>query len=283
MSKVILAYIPVLHRGYLDFFNRHRDAETLYIVKRRLVIELQPAFRKDIRALDAVEVQRLLGNHFFLRVGIADRNVILTIAKAGHTVVMPKDELSLEIASRYLSGCRVEYDNVFLRWDRQNVLAQEAVKYDNKVSWSGVVGEMMGKADKEKEKATNLWRQVGAVIARDGEILLSGHNCQMPSPHTPYYEGDPRMFFKRGVHIELTTDVHAESLLISEAARKGITLEGCDLYVTTFPCPPCGKLVAYSGIRRLYFAEGYSLLDSERILRDQRVEIIQVEMKDPES
>jgi len=277
MGRVIIAYIPVLHRGYLDFFNRHRDAEALYVVKRVFAVELQPALRKDVRALSAFEVQSLLSNHFFSRVEIADRNVILTIARAKHTVAMPKDELSLEIASRYLSGCRVEYDNVFLRWDRQNVLAQEKVRYDRKVSWSGVVGEMMGKAFEEREKATNLWRQVGAVIARDGKIILSGHNCQMPSPHTPYYEGDPRMFFKRGVHIELTTDIHAEPRLVAEAARHGIALEGADLYISTFPCPPCAKLVASTGIRRCYFSSGYAMLDGERALHDESVEIIYVE------
>lgn len=277
MGKVIIAYIPVLHRGYLDFFDRHRDAEALYVIKRNLVIELQPALRKDIRAFDAFEVQSLLGNHFFLRVEIADGDVILAIAQAGHTVVMPKDELSLEIALRYLSGCRVEYDSaVFLRWDRQNVLEQK-IKYDRKVPWSGVVGEMMNKALEEKEKATNLWRQVGAVIARDGEILLSAYNRQVPSPYTPYYEGDARMFFKRGIHIGLTTDIHAESRLVAEAARHGIALEGADLYISTFPCPPCAKLIASTGIRRCYFSSGYAMLDGERVLHDTDIEIVFVE------
>lgn len=278
MGRVIIAYIPVLHRGYLDFFNRHRDVEALYILKRRLVIELQPALRKDIRALDAFEVQSLLGNHFFLKVRIADEDIILAIAQAGHTVVMPNDELSLEIALRYLSGCRVEYDSsVFLRWNRQNVLTQEDVKYDRKISWSGVVGEMMGRAFEERKKATNLWRQVGAVIARDGEILLSAYNRQVPSPNTPYYEGDPRMFFKRGVHIELTTDSHAESRLISEAANRGISVAGADLYITMFPCPPCAKIIAPSGIRKCYFASGYAMLDGERVLRDAGIELVFVD------
>ena len=278
MSRVIIAYIPVLHRGYLDFFNRHRDVEALYILKRRFVIELQPVLRKDIRALDAFEVQSLLGNHFFLKVRIADEDIILAIAQAGHTVVMPNDELSLEIALRYLSGCRVEYDSsVFLRWNLQNVLAQEDVKYDRKISWSGVVGEMMGKAFEERKKATNLWRQVGAVIARDGEILLSAYNRQVPSPNTPYYEGDPRMFFKRGVHIELTTDAHAESRLISEAANRGISIAGADLYITMFPCPPCAKIIAPSGIRKCYFASGYAMLDGERVLRDAGIELVFVD------
>ena len=85
------------------------------------------------------------------------------------------------------------------------------------------------------------------------------------------------MFFKRGVHIELTTDAHAESRLISEAANRGISIAGADLYVTTFPCPPCAKVVAPSGIRRCYFASGYAMLDGERVLRDADIEIVFVE------
>ena len=114
-------------------------------------------------------------------------------------------------------------------------------------------------------------------------MLLAAHNTQVPSPRTPYYEGDPRMFFKRGLHFELTTDDHAERRLIAEAARRGIALEGSDLFVTTFPCPPCGKQVAHTGFRRCYFAEGYAVLDSERILRDNSIEIIRVEMKNPDA
>ncbi len=71
--------------------------------------------------------------------------------------------------------------------------------------------------------------------------------------------------------------MHSEAGAIAEAARKGISLEGADLYVTTFPCPPCGKLIAYSGIKRVFYKNGYGVLDSERILKDKGVEIIKVE------
>lgn len=278
MGRVIIAYIPVLHRGYLDFFEKHRDAEALYVVKRRFVIELQSALRKDIRALDAFEVRRLLGNHFFSRVEIADGDVILAIAQTGHTVVMPKDDISLEIASRYLSGCLIEYDNVFLRWEQESILKEREIQYERTVSFDGLVAEMMRCAFLESHKATNLWRWVGAVIAKNGEVILTGYNRQVPSPYTPYYEGDARMFFKKGLNVELTTDLHTEARLIAEAARKGIALEGSDLYITAFPCPPCSKLVATAGIRRCYFASGYSLLDGERILKNNDVEIIHVKV-----
>jgi dCMP deaminase len=61
------------------------------------------------------------------------------------------------------------------------------------------------------------------------------------------------------------------------AARRGISLEGKSMYVTTFPCPACGKLVAFSGIKNIYFKDGYAMLDSEDILKSQGVGIFQVQ------
>ena len=181
-----------------------------------------------------------------------------------------------KIAEKYLPRYRVEFRNIFLRWDPQKVAEEKKISYGRTVSSEGAIKEMMDKAIVESEKATNLWRHVGAVVARDGNILVAGFNKQVPNQYTPYYEGDARMFFKKGRHIELTTDQHAESVVISEAAKKGIALEGADLYMSTFPCPPCAKLVAAAGIRRCYFSSGYAMLDGERILKDRGVEIIRV-------
>ena len=103
------------------------------------------------------------------------------------------------------------------------------------------------------------------------------HNKHLPSPHSPYAEGDPRNNFHKGIGIEYSTTLHAEAGLIAEAARKGISLEGTSMYVSVFPCPPCAKLVAYCGIKKLYYSGGYSVLDQERILKSRGVEIIFVE------
>jgi dCMP deaminase len=197
---------------------------------------------------------------------------------------MPDEEECRVIAARHLEGRPVTFDrSIFLRWDRKTVLAEQEVHPHRTVPFVGAVAEVMRCASSEAALATNLWRQVGAVVARDGNLVLAAHNTQLPSPHTPYYEGDPRMFFKRGLHFELTTDEHAEAILVGEAAQRGLALAGADLYVTTFPCPPCAKLIARAKFNRLYFANGYSTLDGERTLRENGVEIIRVEMETPGS
>ena len=47
------------------------------------------------------------------------------------------------------------------------------------------------------------------------------------------------------------------------------------MYVTDFPCPPCARLIAAAGISRLYFRDGYAVLDGEEILRAAGVDILQ--------
>ena len=91
---------------------------------------------------------------------------------------------------------------------------------------------------------------------------------------------DPRTLRLLAIAMEQLGDVcGAEAQLVAAAAKQGISLEGASMYVTTFPCPPCAKLVAYSGIKKLYYADGYGVLDGERVLKSQGVEIVFVKMQ----
>ena len=54
-------------------------------------------------------------------------------------------------------------------------------------------------------------------------------------------------------------------------------------FVSTFPCPVCAKSIAVAGIKKVYYCQGYSLLDAEDILRPYGVELIFVKMKNPSS
>lgn len=278
MKKIVLAYVPVLHQGYWQFFKKCAlQTDTLYIFGRELIEQFKP-LTKDIRALSPEQVKEAIeGWRIFKFIHIASPLVLGYLKIAKPSILMPNEDECCAVATQYLNGCHIEFENVFLRWDKTKSLATNEVNYDRVISINDFEGETMRDAMKEGLKGTNWWRRIGAVIARDGQILLAGYNRQVPSPYTPYFEGDARSFFSRGVNIELTTDQHAEAHLISEAARRGIALEGSDLYITTFPCPICAKQVAYTGIRRCYFNSGYAMLDGERILRDKSVEIILVE------
>lgn len=282
MNKVLLSYVPVLHEGYFNFLKRFSDSvDFIYVLGNELIQELD-YLHKEIRALHPNRAVDAIASWKFFspdRVQVIGRDILVGLQSSGAAIVMPDEDICRQIYEKYLRGCPVEFFPVFLRWNRDNATVNKEVLYDKKILFKGLAGEMMGLAFEESLKAPNWWRQVGAVITKQGKVVLAGYNRHVPSPHMPYIEGDPRNCFKRGLNIEVSTDFHAEARLITEAARRGISLEGTDLYVTTFPCPPCAKLIAYSGIRRCFFSSGYAMLDGERILRQNGVRIIFVEEK----
>jgi deoxycytidylate deaminase len=51
--------------------------------------------------------------------------------------------------------------------------------------------------------------------------------------------------------------VHGEMDAILTCARLGISVSGCFLYVTTFPCHNCTRHIVASGIKRVYYVEPY--------------------------
>jgi dCMP deaminase len=276
-KSVIIAYIPVLHDGYRRMLERHPEADRLYLVAREVVPELDH-LRKDIRALDTGLVKTALESwQLPLVVSELTTEVLLTLAQQKTPIIAPEDEITTAIIEKHLSKNPVTYDTVFLRWDAKRATQEQAVTPDFVVNPQTMEEQLMSQAFTQAAKSSDWWRRVGAVLVKDGEILLATHNQHVPSEHQPYADGDPRGNFKKGILFELSTALHAEAGLIAEAARRGLSTTGCDLYATTFPCPPCAKLIAYSGIKRLYYSEGYAVLDGEKILRSQGVEIVLVE------
>ena len=99
---------------------------------------------------------------------------------------------------------------------------------------------------------------VGAVIVREKMILSTGYNGSIRwLPHC-----DEVGHEMENGHCVRT--VHAEANAIVQAARNGVGIEGADIYVTASPCYNCFKLIANSGIKRIFYGELY---------RDERIKI----------
>ncbi len=58
--------------------------------------------------------------------------------------------------------------------------------------------------------------------------------------------------------IEFGRAVHAEMAAITDAARRGVSIAGATLYVTTFPCHLCARLIVSAGISTVIFIEPYT-------------------------
>jgi len=280
--KQVLLYLPVLHAGYEDFLTRHGDADEVLLLGRGFQ-QAYPSLAKDIRALPP---ERAAG---YLRLVVPRARVTvieppdLPGALTGDRVVMPDEEITRDLA-RQLDlgeGRAVMLDRTFLRWDREWAAAQAPVSFDGEITAAELPRELIGTAEAIAARSSDWWRQVGAVAARDGQLIACAWNQHRPSEYAPYFSGDPRDGFTRGVRADLSTAIHAEAALVARAARDGVSLAGADLYTTTFPCPACARLVAEAGFGRCYFAGQYSVLDGEQVLRAAGVTLIWVDTRAP--
>lgn len=274
--SAVIAYIPALHRGYVDFFAQYRGG-VLYVLDEELVREV-PRMERDIRALKASEVKTLLdGLRIFERIIILGKKNLADAQNHDAPIIMPDEDVSRAFAAAHLPDKKVEFVSVFLRWDKQISMKEFEVPPDRVISRDEADKEMMAAASAEAARSPDWWRQIGAVAVRDGKILLAAYNKPVPSKdYTLGPFGDPRSNFDAGVSFELSKTIHAEAAVIAEAARRGAPLAGASLYITTFPCPVCAKSIAAAGISRVYYAKGYSLLDAEDILKAYGIEIVLV-------
>lgn len=278
--QVIAAYIPVLHRGYIEFFESYPEAKTLYLFTEDLLTE-EDYLRKDLRALDADKAKLLIsGLGRFNSIKKLDRNTLGILNDKCAEIIMPDDDISHRI-SKIFNKSEVHYNPVFLRWDRRSIKNINQDKNRETITGTEFNEKLMRKAMEKAGQSSDIWRRVGAVlITREGKTR-SAANKGEPSIYTPWMEGDPRNLFNRGVAIEMSVFMHAEANLIAESARRGINLSKAKLYVSTYPCPACAKLIAHSGIDTLYYTEGYAVLDGERVMKNYGVKIIKVDIQPP--
>lgn len=280
MKTILAAYVPVLHRGYIDFFEKYTDTDGLAVFGPSIIASFSH-LRKDIRKMEPEHVRDMVeALDIFTNVWVLDATILSKIQSQKWTVIMPDEDESHAVAELHFKGLSVTFEDLFLRWDRSKVLAEQSVTTETLVA-SGALVQTFGLCKAEAEKSSDWWRQVGALVVQDNRPILLAHNCHVPTARAPYTLGDPRSFFSRGIHIELSTAEHAEASIIAEAARRGISLEGAALYVTTFPCPMCARLIVHSGIKTCYFLEGYAMLDGEMVLRDADVTLVRVVLPTP--
>ena len=270
-KKTLIIHIPVIHKGYLDFLQKQKDRiSRVFVFDNALLQNL--GVTQDIASIDAETIKQLLSNMGFQHVSILSKDNIGEIGSQG--LILIQDEISRKFCETHLKKQDVEWISVFLRWDKDSVASDDLSNLKGVPTTSGSLDmEMMGEAYKESEKSGDWWRQVGAVLVKDGNIVLRAYNQGMPSDHTPYQTGAIRDLFKAGEKPELANTIHAEQSIVAEAAREGIALEGTSLYVTHFPCPVCTKLIVHSGIASLYFKEGSAVFDGKIVLETGGVKL----------
>lgn len=128
-------------------------------------------------------------------------------------------------------------------------------------------------------RSTCLRRSVGAVLVNANfEIIGTGYNgAPRGAPHCEV-TGCVRqnLSIPSGTELALCRALHGEQNAIMQARGHGIETKNSVLYVTTFPCVTCTKMIIQCGIKKIYHAEPYfdSAL-SQQMLSESKVEVEQ--------
>ena len=78
-------------------------------------------------------------------------------------------------------------------------------------------------------------------------IIAAGYNGFLSgAPHHPRIRDDH----------ELST-VHAEQNAVTDAARRGTSLDGATAYISHYPCIHCFKILSASGIKKITYLSDY--------------------------
>ncbi len=274
-NKAIIAYVPALHAGYISFFRKHADAD-LFILGTSL-ISLTPRLDRDIRALSPKQAaDAIIGMSMFSSVSVLEKKDIKKVLMGYKSIFLPDEDVSRTVAKSFLKGRTITFEKVFLRWDKIISTTEFEISPDRLVSNKSSDLQYLREAFGEAGKSPDWWRQVGAVLVKGKKIKIRAYNRHFPSDATSAIVGDPRSNFDYGEQPEIYLSIHAEADIVAQAAREGIVLKGAELFVTTLPCPSCARLLVRSGIRKVFYAQGYSKLDAEQVLKAAGVELILV-------
>jgi dCMP deaminase len=273
-----VAYVPVLHEGYVRFIESHARDRHLFVVGPELYVDYRP-LAKDIRALSPELVASAIAAwELCAEVSVLDVAGAHELATLEPRITMPAEDVSYQLVERFFARCEVRFDTVFLRWDKTRTTQLLRPEPARTVTAGQAFAdlELARAAESAAADSVDWWRQVGAAMRlADGKVRACA-NVHNPHPLSAYAAGDPRANFYKGVGLELSTATHAEARLIAQAAQDGAATRDAVLYVTDFPCPPCAKLIAAAGIVRLYYREGYAVLDGQDVLASAGVEVVRI-------
>lgn len=269
---ILILDIPVPHRGYVDLLKKHADGsiKRLYLVGRDILDGL--GLPQEIRANDPETTREMLiALDLPFNIEVLDLEGIKGLSS--QRIFMARDVVSRKLREKFFPTAEVAEETAFLRWDESNVTSTRPALIGEETKDPFHIS-IIRRARELADNSSDWWRQVAAVIVRNGEILAEAYSQAYPTVHNPYVDGNPRDFIQAGTLGFLGKTVHAEQSAIAKAARRGIILEGADIYLNSFPCPPCACSMALAGIRRCFAAGGNAYLDTAETLRELGIRTI---------
>jgi dCMP deaminase len=247
---------PVLDDQLLQIYNQKQFTHDI-LVNNKLFIQYNDCFNKYTEE-----------NHLF---EIRKAHNCINASKGYSYLLLWDNDLSLSemldlICHTITSQQQTFYSSRQMDYELYHNIDKEAVKLKNEnMLFSDIVKRYSNESKCLKKK-------VAAIATRNGRIIATGingtpknyTNCidyfktlhKTESISIPFDEWINTEEWST-IHREWSSkhEIHAEVSLISEAARSGIRLEGCDIYVSLEPCFDCIKALSALGIKRVFYTQ----------------------------
>jgi dCMP deaminase len=125
-----------------------------------------------------------------------------------------------------------------------DTIIKSITNYEGRISWNDYFMSMAFIAASRSDcKRLN----VGCVLVKNNRIISMGYNG--------YLSKAPHESIIRDNHEQAT--VHAEQNAISDAAKRGISVDEATAYITHYPCINCCKILCASGIKSIKYHLDY--------------------------
>lgn len=130
--------------------------------------------------------------------------------------------------------------------------------------------ELFKLATKAGKNSFDYTFQTGAVLAKNGRLLLWAHNTVVPYETYMLHAGA-----SKEKHLTPPQDLnhfdtnHAEVELILKALKQKINVEDCSLYINLMPCPICARMLARTPLKEVVCKLDHSAGYAKKILGDR--------------
>lgn len=101
MKTILMLYVPMIDRRYLNLFGKYKDVDALYILGNDLVCECRRS-ESDNNAIDPFIVKKIVkAIELFKKVEVLDKKCLPEIQKNGTNIVSVQEEISLAAVKKY--------------------------------------------------------------------------------------------------------------------------------------------------------------------------------------
>ena len=148
----------------------------------------------------------------------------------------------------------------------------------DRISWDDYFMEIT----KVVSKRSTCRRQVGAIITIDNKIKTTGYNGPPKGlKHCSELGGCLRQQqnIPSCTKQEICRAVHAEQNAIIQAAESGIKIDKATLYVNTFPCSICARMIINAGVKKIVYLSDYNDELSKELLEESNIELVKYQEK----